>query len=177
MRKTISKSGFRKGNTIWPGSSISEFRLLLFRVFSVSFSCLYCLLFEFWTCFVSKSGCLLRSMFSSASFAFQFTAITIPQFFQAVCRAKRCEVSKLSRDIPLKLHMGNRMVVMKRLTNKYYLIYRDVMFLKVYLKISRKDRRRILQGAFFRSSFGIGIYSRFFLYLESSPKKPSVCFH
>ena len=69
------------------------------------------------------------------------------------------------------------MVVMKRLANKYYLIYRDVMFLKVYLKISRKDRRRILQGAFFRSSFGIGIYSRLFLYLEPSPKKTSVCFH
>lgn len=108
-------------------------------------------------------------MFSSASFAFQFTAITIPQFFQAVCRAKRCEVSKLSRDIPLKLHMGNRMVVMKRLTNKYYLIYRDVMFLKVYLKISRKDRRRILQGAFFRSS-----YSRLFLLFRAFTKK-TIC--
>ena len=49
--------------------------------------------------------------------------------FEAVCRSKVCEVSKLSTDVSLKLDMGNRMVVIKKLTNKYYLFYRDVMFL------------------------------------------------
>lgn len=125
----MSKSGFRKVNTIWPGSSISEFRLSLFRVFSFSFSSFVLLTFRVLNVFCFQVWVLASIHVSKCFICLPVHGNYNSSVFEAVCRSKVCEVSKLSTDVSLKLDMGNRMVVIKKLTNKYYLFYRDVMFL------------------------------------------------
>ena len=85
-----------KGNKLLPGFSISDIRLLHFRISAFRFLA-HCLLFEFWAHFVFKSGYSLQSVFTSVSLP-----PILHRFGRAICKSKFYEVLKLFSDLSFK---------------------------------------------------------------------------
>lgn len=151
----MSKSGFRKVNTIWPGSSISEFRLSLFLFYIAYFSSFERVLFSsLGACF---DPCFQVLHLPSSSRQLQFLS------FRSRLQIESLRSFKTFHRRFFKTGYGEQNGSDQEAHKQILFILPGCYVPKSYLKISRKDRRRSFQGAFGWSSFRIGIYSRLIL--------------